>query len=300
MKKEKVILATTISEFGWDVLRAIPHILWKKRVKYKNKLKLIIQIRPDRYDLCGEDAFDFYPLQIKGDYITKKGDCFKITGFNNIQYLKLIENFENKYKDEYNIIEHIYPKIQGKLYAKKDQFNWNEMIHDFKPRSRNKELIDNYITTKKPIVILAPRFRKGFKRNWPHWEELYDLIEKDEVLNQFYFIICGKKPEYKPDPKNRFFDINSIALDSQSSLVGLTIEAMRKSRLTVGTQSGLPNLSNLLKTHTLQWGHQVHQHANSYNIKKTKCKFIKDVRYSINPKRIINEMRIILTGKKEK
>ena len=295
MSKTILLAGPFVGEIGWELLRFAPYVIHKKVKHYKNNVKLVVCTRKDRFDLYGEYADELIPLDIEGDYTKLKCDCFRLIGYDITKYDKLVMSFRNKYD---GVLEHIFPKLHKKMFAKKDQFNWNEMIHDFKPRPNNKILIDNLLP-KKDSIILSPRYRKGFKRNWPYWEKLYDLIEKDSILKNYCIIICGKTPEYLPDPKNRFIDINSIEQTEGTSLVGLTIEAMKRSRLTVGTQSGLPNLSNLLGTHTLQWGHEYNQHKTTYNVKKTKCKFIRDQKYNVNPERILNEMRIILSGKKE-
>ena len=152
----------------------------------------------------------------------------------------------------------------------------------------------------KPLVTLAPRFRnQGKKRNWPYWLQLYDLISTDDYLQKYNFILCGRSPEYIPDPQKRFFDVNDIPIQENTSLVGYTIEVLRRSILTVGSQSGIPNFSNLIRTPTLQWGHEQHAHATKYNVKKTPTQFLLDKKYTLPPETIIREMKRTLK-KKEK
>ena len=147
-------------------------------------------------------------------------------------------------------------------------------------------------------MVIAPRFRKGIKRNWKNWEELYDLICKNEFLKNFNFIICGKKPDYIIDPKNRFYDVNNISLNTKTSLIGITMESIKRSVLTVGSQSGIPNLSLMLKTPVLEWGNEKRYHTKTYNPKKTNIVFLEDHKYKISAKEILREMISIL--KKEK
>ena len=294
----KVLLAGPyVGEFGWENLRFAPHILWKKRVKHKNKVKLVVYTRDDRFDLYGQDVFEFKKLSINGDYTKFTPDCFKLTGFN--KYQDIAKEFFNEYNKRFDIVEHIYPSIKRRDFQRKDLFNWNEMDHVFKPRKRNKELIDNIISNGKENIVLAPRFRKGIKRNWPFWITLYDMIEDSGLLEKYNFILCGKYPEYIPDPKSRFFDINNIILDENSSLIGIAIEIIKSSILTVGSQSGIPNLSNLLMTPTLQWGHQKWLHEKTYNVKKTKCIFLLDKRYNIETKIIFKNINKFLSKRKK-
>ena len=143
----------------------------------------------------------------------------------------------------------------------------------------------------KPVVILAPRYREGFKRNWPHWTNLYDLISNNEMLMKKYnFVIIGKDPDYIPDSLNRFFDINMIEQNINTSTIGLTIECLKKSVLTVGSQSAIPNISLLFGVKTIEWGHQKHLHTVTYNIKKTKVTFFEDAKYKISPDTIYKEI----------
>ena len=271
--KDQAILCTHCGELGWEILRFQPHVLWTKLKKYNNNVKLIVQTRPDRYDLYGTYANDFEPLNLDPKL---KSDCFGIMGLDDRTYYKITSSFYNKYKDLFDIKEHIFPLLEKNKYCQKDQFSKYEMIYKFKPREENLKLVKNWIPFDKPIVALAPRYREGFFRNWPYWVELYNLIYNDEYLiNNFTFILCGKPSEYIPDPENRFFDINNISLKKNTSLIGITIEIIKSSLLLCGSQSGLPNLSNLIGTPTLQFGHEQTQHEKTYNVKNTPTTFIK-------------------------
>jgi ADP-heptose:LPS heptosyltransferase len=85
--------------------------------------------------------------------------------------------------------------------------------------------------------------------------------------------------------------------EEEWSLVGVIIEIIKNSVLTIGSQSGIPNLSNLLGTPTLQWGHERHEHSKTYNVKNTETIYIDDPLYNIDPHKIIKEMTKFLKGK---
>ena len=87
-------------------------------------------------------------------------------------------------------------------------------------------------------------------------------------MNDFNFILCGKSGEYIPDKKNRFYDINKIEVNEQSSLVGLLLVALQRAVFTVSSQSAIPNISLLLGTPVLEWGHQKKLHESVYNVSK--------------------------------
>jgi len=296
--EEAILFGPFIGELGWCLLRFAPYAIWKKKVQYKNRVKLVVMTRPERFDLYGNWADILVPLRIEGDYSVYKGECFRAMGLDIKIYRQLAENFRNHFSTRFKILEHIYPKIDKTHFLNKNQYSREDRAYDFKPRKENKKLVDTFVPNSKSLIILGPRFRKGFKRNWPHWEKFYDLISKDIFLqDNFHFIICGKEPEYVPDKQNRFFDINNIPLSENSSLIGLTIEVIRKSILTVGSQSAIPNISMILGTEVLEWGDEPHEHTKVYNVMNTKVNFIVDRRYEISPEKVLGEMKQILSRK---
>ena len=277
---------------GWEILRFAPYVLWNKIKKYGNNVKLIVQTRPDRFDLYGQHADILIPLNIKGDYSALNSDCFRLTGLSENKYMELISKVKKQYSSQYDIVENLYPIVKGRRFTEKNQFKTDKMLFEFVPRHANRKLIYDTIPNDKPLIVMAPRFRKfGRKRNWPHWQKFYDEIEQ-KLNDKYYFIICGKKPEYVPDKKDRFFDINKI-IDPEItdlSLIGLTIEALKRSIVCVGSQSGIPNLSNLVCTPTVQWGNQNKAHSKTYNVKNTKTIFIDDPEFKIESKKILTEL----------
>lgn len=296
--KEKAILALHVGELGWEILRFAPHVLYHK--KHNPTHKLIICTRQDRFDLYGNQAHILEPLEINGDGDIYKGDCFRLSNYPHNQYITLCNRFKNKYSDQFEISKTIFPKVDKINFQKKDQFNHRKMVYNFTPRPENYELVNTWIPRDNPIIVIAPRFREGFARNWPHWKELYELIYNDLSLgNNYSFVLCGKSPEYVPDPENRFYDINGFPLSENTSLIGITIAILERAVLTVGSQSGIPNLSNLVGTPTFQWGHEQWQHQKTYNVKNTPTTFIKvgnnKSNYSaLKAKTVFKEMKRLL------
>jgi len=296
MKREKAILLGPImSELGWEILRFSPLIAYYYKKYYKQNVKFIVFTRPDRFDLYGQYADILVPLRIKGDGTRYKPDCFRMIGFPVDEYKKLAKKFNNKYRERFDIISHFFPTIDRRRYAQKYQFPKQHMKFEWKPRIENKEIIDRYVTNNKKCVVLAPRFRNGLRRNWPHWDKLYDMIYKDDhLMKKYNFVICGKNPDYIPDKKNRFYDINKIKLTDDISLIGLTIESINRSVLTVGSQSGVPNMSMMMGVEVLEWGHQRSLHVKAYNVKKTPVHFLDDMKYRLEPIRVFEKMKRIL------
>jgi len=289
MKERAILFGPFIGELGWEILRFSPLVPYHK--KHNPDAKIVVLTRPDRFDLYGEYADILVSLNIDGKY---KADCYRAIGFPMEEYKQLTDRLYNQFSKKFNIITHIFPNISGKNFANKNQYSQKQLKYKWKPRLANGEAIKNYILNDKQSIVLAPRFRDGLRRNWPHWKELYDLISNHDIYKKYNFIICGKPPDYIPDEKNRFYDINKIKLNSEISTIGLTIEAIKRSILTVGSQSGIPNLSMMMGIPVLEWGHQRHLHESTYNVKKTKIYFLDDMKYNLDPKIIFSKMIEIL------
>jgi len=301
MKKQNaMIFGPFVGELGWEILRFAPHAIWHKMKKYNDgSVVFIIYTRPDRMDLYGNCADIVVPLRIEGDVKKYSQNCFRLDHYPLVDYKSLTEKIYVKYAQRFNIINHVYPDISPGKFLLRTQFPKDKMIYDFCPRINNFIFLKNYLNNgSKKNVVISPRFRSGMQRNWPHWEKFYDLIYEDrQLMEKFNFIICGKSPDYIPDKKNRFFDINSIPHDPSISLIGLTICAIKSSVLLVGSQSGLPNLSLLIGTEVLEFGHQKSLHSRLYNMKRTKITFLEDRKYNLQPSSLLQEMKKILATK---
>jgi hypothetical protein len=81
-------------------------------------------------------------------------------------------------------------------------------------------LVNQFIPkNEKRNVVISPRFRKGFKRNWNGWKEFYDLLSSDKkLMNRFNFIICGKRVNIFQIQKNRFLRYKYIYQELEALL----------------------------------------------------------------------------------
>jgi hypothetical protein len=293
--KDAILFGPFLGELYWEFGRFVPHFIWKRKKQYKNKdVEFIVLTKPENFDMYGRYANILVPLRLKNND-TYKPNCFRMDNLKEIDYFSIINTFKNQFKNRYNILETIYPDISKNQYSNKNQFTKDKMIYEYKPRLSNYELVNKYLTNDKPVIVLAPRYREGLKRNWPYWNDFYDLIiENEDLFNKYNFIICGRSPDYVPDNRNRFLDINFMNQNMNTSLIGLTMEFMKKSILTIGSQSAIPNISLLFGVHALEWGHQKQLHTINYNIRRTKVTFIEDMKYKISPKEVYKEMIRIL------
>jgi len=299
--KKAVLMGPFVGEFFWEAFRFAPLLPRMIAKEYKNQdIKYIILTREERFDLYGSYADILVPLRINGDYNKMIPECFRLIGFPPDKVKQVANKFYNKYSEKYEIVKHIYPDVRKGRFVDKHQFPQNKMIFKFKPRNENYKLVEKYLPkSEKPLVIIAARLRKGFKRNWKHWPVFYDMLWNDvELMRSFNFIICGKNGECVHDSKNRFMDMKYIKPGKESSSAGILLVILQKAFFTVGSQSAIPNLSLLYGVEVLEFGCQKRYHTITYNIKKTPVTFIENRKYNIEPERFFRMFRKTLLRKR--
>jgi len=302
-KKNAVLFGPFVGEFYWECGRFAPMLSYMLYKQYKNKdIDYIVYTREERFDLYGKHASILVPLKIPGDYSKFRPECFRLPGFPKTEYNSLANKFKRKYQERYNIIEHIFPDIRKPEFLNKNQYPRNKMLYKYKPRKTNYELVDEFLPQDgKPLVVLAPRFRRGFKRNWKRWQDFYDLLGKDtKLMRRYNFIICGKKEEYKPDNQDRFLDMTKILLNGNASLAGVLLVILERAHFAFGSQSAIPNMALLYGIEVLEFGCQKNLHTKTYNVKNTPITFIENRKYDLEPERAINEMKRLLDRKRRK
>lgn len=301
MEEEAVLMGPFVGEMYWEAARFAPILPNMIRKKYRNrKVKYVVLTREERFDLYGRCANILVPLQIPGDYNKLLPECFKLKGLKLDQYDDLKNKFHKKFSKRFKILEHICPDVRKGRYDNKNQFPRRLMTYIYKPRQENFDLVEKHLPNEKPIVVLAPRHRRGFKRNWKRWPDFYNLLWQEKgLLNKYEFVICGKKGEYIPDPKERFFDMNRIPIGKNSSLIGILLAILKKAHFTFGSQSAIPNLSLLFGVEVLEFGCQKRLHTVTYNINNTPITFIENKAYNIEPTEIMKYIKRLLK-KKEK
>jgi len=301
-KPDAILMGPFVGELYWETVRFAPMLPQMIRTEYKNKdIKYIILTRQERFDLYGKFADVLVPLRIPGDYEKHQPNCFRLNGLKPPQYLKIIKDFYAKYRERFHIIKHIYPDVTKARYVNKNQFPRKKMHYKYQPREENYNIVTSYLPNTKPLVILSPRYRTGFKRNWKYWPEFYDKLSRDKnLMKDFHFIICGKKGEYIPDEKKRFLDLNDMVLGERSSLVGLLLVVLENTFFTFGSQSAIPNMSLLYNIDVLEFGCQKNLHTRTYNIKNTPITFIVNRKYNIPVDEIFPQFKKLLYKKRRK
>ena len=302
-KPNAILMGPFVGELYWEAGRFAPILPHMIKKEYRNKgIKYIILTREERFDLYGKYADVLVPLRIPGDYKKRQPNCFKLNGLKVTEYLKIAQDFHAKYTDKYNIIKQIYPNIKKNAFLNKNQFPQKKMYNGFSPRQENYDIVNSYLPEEtKPLVVLAPRYRNGFRRNWNAWPEFYDKLAQDKnLMKDFHFIICGKKGEYIPDKKKRFLDLNDMMPREKSSLIGLLLVVLENTFFTFGSQSAIPNISLMYNIDVLEFGCQKSLHTRTYNIRNTPITFLVDKQYNIPVKRIFPQFKNLLYKKKEK
>jgi hypothetical protein len=105
---KKAFITLCIGELYWELARFVPYIIWKK--KLEPETDLIVITRKDRYDLYGTYATKFFPVEIEGDGISKKAECFRLNNYDVKDYYKIIQDVHEQIKSQYDYVEEIYPK----------------------------------------------------------------------------------------------------------------------------------------------------------------------------------------------
>jgi len=268
------IVFVAMMELGWEIQRwasAVNHFINNNPNK-----QYIIATFPDRIDLY-KNYQHFCPINIDGLYVRKRPDMYKVQFMDDGEYDGILTSLKANYPDAF-VIEP--PKSNYGRWV----FSASELDLDFKPRPLNSQVVHSLLTDR-PTITLAPRHRKDCKdRNWPYWDELYDMLKDYTVF------VAGANASYAR-PKNMS---NCVCLEDcnreGTSTIGLVIEAMRASKVTVGQQSGNPILSLHLGTPVISWGHEKQRHAVDENYKRTPCYFFDDPTYSVRPEVIYQKI----------
>lgn len=279
-KYDEIVFGPFIGEFGWEIMRWAGFARYYKR-KYYNKKRIIVSTRSSREDLYYGCIKYIELFNIEGDYDKYKPNCYNCENLPEEMYSNLVEQLRDKYPNAYIFDPRVYK-------CAKDIFDFNLMDFNFTPKIVNSTIIDRIIEKSPgriPIVI-APRDRKDITyRNWgsSRWKTLFDMIGNSE---KYLVFVSGMSPSFykAADYREHFHNLEDYVSDQIGTTdVGLTIDAIRKSKLTVGSQSAAIILSNLLQTPTLFWGDMIKRHAVIENPRKTLSYGIEDRNYGVDP-----------------
>lgn len=293
LKYDRIMFGPFLGELGWEIRRWSGFVRWFKKT-YPNKV-VHAATRSDREDLYYGAVDDVVTIDIEGDYTKYRPNMYRLDFFPPVEKKNLISAIKSTYRS-FNFYE---PPIT----LDRNYFPLEQMDFNFTPNEDSKEIINRCVNRKfaKIPILISPRHRVDLEgenirvRNWKmeYWFELYDLLERTK---RFVVLVAGKTPSYiRPiEGKHKSFIIleDLIRPTERTSLIGLTIEAIKNVKVTVGQQSSIPVLSNLLGTPTLMWGDEDHRHKVLENPFNTKCWFFKelDANYKTDPKLICSKI----------
>lgn len=293
-ENEKIVFGPFIGELGWEITRWCGFVRWFKTRNLKKRIVAVT--RSDRVDLYHKYVDNIMTFDIEGDYSKYRPNMYKLDFFPEENYQKLLNEVKTNFKD-------YYIASPPRFTNNRQIFNLEMTDFNFLPRESNISIITSILKANQgriPIVI-SPRNREDLGedvkriRNWKKefWYELFDLIEN---TGRYLCFIVGKSPSYvRPDKDKKSFVILEdfmLSTIKNISLIGLTIQAIMISKMTLGQQSSIPVLSNYLKIPTIMWGDEKHRHQTLENPFNTPCEFFeeKSSDYITDPKLICSKL----------
>jgi len=266
-----------VGELGWEIQRWAGYVRWFKQQNPEKKVYIVT--RKGREDLYEGSVDGISSVIFNEDYTQAlRPNMYRLDGLQQVYYDSIISDIRGWFPNAF--------LVRPPNSNRRDFFPLNEMDFEFTPRENNYKIITyilNEHTTRIPVVI-APRHRLDLgktnrPRNWivAYWHSLYETINNTEGYVVF---IAGKNPSYvRPQNKSlsAFYVLEDLVQDVPDvSLIGLTIEAIKSSIVTIGQQSSIPVLSNLLGTPTIMWGDEKKRHRDIENPRNTQCTFFKE------------------------
>jgi hypothetical protein len=214
-KSKAILVGPFIGDLEWEMIRFAPYIIHLK--KENPSIKIIVYTRPFRFDLYGKFANILIPLKFR-NLDRMKPNCFGLNGLDSKDFSILKDFIYDRYKNRFDIINHIYPHLEIWRKRIKWQFPRDKMDYDFQPRSENKEILD-YIDSDSCVFVAS---------------EDSDIRRSLNILG------------YSPLMKHWLEEI--VSKKSDCSFLGCLILYLKKCKFTVGNVSSpLCKLSLLLK-----------------------------------------------------
>lgn len=282
IKHDEIIFGPFVGELSWELFRWSGFIKWFSK-KYPD-IRILISTMNDRIDLYNDIFKEIDTFEIEGD--RKSGYTSNISSFT---YNKILEPLKDRYKSLY-----LFEPIQ--FGTNRNVFDLECMDHTYSPRKANSDLLESVILNNKdkiPIVLTSSQYNESSPAIWGdhNWKLLMELLNNSNeyiVFNSGFSELYYKPPiKFKNIVDLDFYDNYAF----NTSKIGFLIEAIKKSTITVGLQTNVMMLSNLLKVPTIFWGYNVKhidRFNNPHNI-ANKCITTSD--YKIHPTTIYNEIK---------
>jgi hypothetical protein len=277
-KKDKIIFGPFFGSYSWEIYNWSGFIRWYCK-NYPDK-QFVISTRKDRKGLYDCDLnFELFELEEEID----QTEGYIIKNFENDEY---IENLSKKYKD-------FYIFQPDKLGNRENIFDLEYMDFDFKTSYADKNIIKQIKKQNKnriPISIFSKTNPNKNYNIWnnDNWKMLIDMLES---TSRFLVFNLGITPTYYCYPnKISVFNLNDYYNDIlNTTITGLSIEAIRNSRICIGVTNANTILSFVLEKDCILWGHENQRYITNYNINSNVSKFTSRD-YNLNPAVIFEEL----------
>lgn len=267
----KIIFGPFVGEITWELLRWCSYV---KRYTRENPHKEItISTRKHNVDLYSTatrvkcDTFD-----VDHGYDSK----YSVPdGYDNVPLRPFVENEIDRLQKRYKDYVVINPTTMGNKWKKflTDDVSYANQ-HMFLPGINNQYVINGILENHrlKRIITLFPRHRKHTAEgNWgeQNWINFVNRLTKTDKYFCFIAGLPGTIVENGIINHNIAFLYHHI-IEENVSLSGLTIEAVRNSKVCVGSQNLGIVLSGLMHVPFVGWGHEkkrLTEEENPFNTK---------------------------------
>jgi len=298
-----VLFGPFVGELGFEFSRWcgwVRQLSMDKDIKHK----IFISTRRSRIGLYKDLTLvnpnvKIIPFDLETDYTQEtRPNCYYLdNALTNTKITSIADKITNKLFKEYSDIK---VKIDASDKHCQFYYTYNPLNLDYNfvisPEIRNQ--LKN-ITTGKRVIVISPRHRLDItNRNWQieKWDQLYEYFSS--LQNVIIFLAGTRGSSYIPTKKYNNIKILDDITPPENSME-ITIEVIRSACVTIGQQSAIPILSNLLKTPLITWGHTPNRLMKEDNIFRNKVEYIMshDSKYysDVTPDIIINKLKKYLT-----
>jgi len=201
-----------IGEITWEISYFVPFVI---SLSKRNRAKLVVLTRPHSFDLYGRYATRLVPLFLSQD----KAYCFSHSEMDEIEYRKLIQTFYKKYKNNYEIIKHIFPDISEIVCKVKWQFPRDQQNYDFLPRKACFQKVKSLLFEQNIFVSKEYDFYQN---------KNYNIIRENQIKQtNLYVSYLGKLIEVLKRCEFSICDVSSVE-GRLSLLLGVPVISSEK------------------------------------------------------------------------
>jgi hypothetical protein len=124
-----------VGEVKYELNYFVGHAIYLR--KKSPRSKIIVLTRSTNFDLYGRYATTLIPLPLSDEF---KPNGFFCENMHPLAYDQILKKFVDKYRGEFRIHEHFYPKVNTYMKNIKWYYHRDEVDFDFKPRPRNRTI----------------------------------------------------------------------------------------------------------------------------------------------------------------